>query len=132
MPSHTTAPAVLASAANSLRDSSAWLRVPRALDHTPTKTTRSSLSFLYSTSVTSCNSPRPATRFNAFLDSRSCQASSLLSMLDPAFASSSRTSLWPERKSLCSFLCSGILLSPLAKSLFAKVSTKTMPFAIFL
>ena len=60
-PSHTTAPAVSASAANSLNDSSALACVVTADDQTPTSTTRSRRTLRYSTSVTSCSSPRPAT-----------------------------------------------------------------------
>ena len=50
-PSHTTAPAVSASAANSLNDSSALACVVTADDQTPTSTTRSRRTLRYSTSV---------------------------------------------------------------------------------
>ena len=74
-PSHTSAPAVCANAANSRSDSSALACVVTALDHTPTSTTRSRRTLRYSTSVMSCSSPRPATRLSWLRDSRSAHSS---------------------------------------------------------
>src|SRR5271166_70406 len=68
-PSSTSEPAVSASAANSAM--LAWLSVALPSVHTPTKTTRSSRSWRYSTSVMSASSvDRPATRRSADLSSR--------------------------------------------------------------
>ena len=92
-PSHTTAPAVSASAANSLNDSSALACVVTADDQTPTSTTRSRRTLRYSTSVTSCSSPRPATCLSSLRASRSSH-SWLASSCQPVarWLSSSNTS----------------------------------------
>ena len=108
-PSHTTAPAVSASAASSRNDSSACACVVSRLDHTPTSTTRSRRTFRYSTSVTSCISPSPDTCFNALRDSRSCHCSSWDSLKWFSPLVSSSTSDWSASTpdtSLALMLCS--------------------------
>ena len=92
-PSQTSAPAVSASAASSRSDSSAWACVVTALDQTPTSTTRSSRTLRYSTSVTSCISPRPTTCLRALRPSRSSHSSSESAAApEPRRSSSSSTS----------------------------------------